>query len=38
MDLTTAVLADKYINEEQRREINRIFDQIQAGRITILDE
>ncbi len=38
MELTTALLSDKYINEEQRREINRIFDQIQAGRITILDE
>lgn len=38
MELTTALLADKYVTEEQRREINRIFDQIQAGRITILDE
>jgi len=38
MELTTALLADKYITEEQRREINRIFDQIQAARITIVDE
>ncbi|GAB4301257.1 MAG: hypothetical protein Fur0025_41360 [Oscillatoriaceae cyanobacterium] len=38
MELNTALLADKYVTEEQRREINRIFDQIQAGRITILDE
>lgn len=38
MELTTALLADKYVTEEQRREINRILDQIQAGRIKILDE
>lgn len=37
LQLTSAMLNDKHINEEDRRQINRIFDHIQSGRIKIID-
>ena len=37
LQLTSAILADHQITEEDRRQINRIFDQIQLGRLKIGD-
>lgn len=37
LQLTSAMLGDKNITDECRRQINRIFDQIQTGRIKILE-
>lgn len=36
LQLTSAILSDKNITEEERRQINRIFDYIQTGRIKIV--
>lgn len=38
LQLTSAILGDKNITEEERRQINRIFDYIQTGRIKIVYE
>lgn len=35
--LTSAVLSDYDLTDEDRRQINRIFDYIQAGRLKIVD-
>lgn len=35
--LTQMVLADGNIDEHERRQINRLFDAIQAGRIRVID-
>jgi hypothetical protein len=37
LQLTSAMLKDKHLTEEDRRQINRIFDHIQSGRIKIID-
>ncbi|KOR36169.1 hypothetical protein AM228_13980 [Planktothricoides sp. SR001] len=37
LQLTSAMLRDKNLTEEDRRQINRIFDHIQSGRIKIID-
>ena len=35
--LTNAILSENQITEEERRQINRIFDYIQIGKIKIVD-
>lgn len=35
--LTSTILADDKITEEERRQINRIFDYIQTGRLKLVD-
>jgi hypothetical protein len=37
LQLASAMLKDKHLTEEDRRQINRIFDHIQSGRIKIID-
>lgn len=37
MQLTSAILSDKQITEEDRRQINHIFDYLQAGRLKLID-
>jgi len=37
MQLTSAILSDKQITEEDRRQINHIFDYLQAGRLKLVD-
>lgn len=36
-ELTTLVLADGTIDESERKQVNRLFDAIQLGRVKILD-
>lgn len=38
LQLTSAILGNKNIAEEERRQINRILDYMQAGRIKIVEE
>ncbi|MGL5062873.1 MAG: hypothetical protein ACRC62_23095 [Microcoleus sp.] len=35
--LTSAILSDDKISEEERHQINRIFDYIQIGRLNFID-
>lgn len=35
--LTSAILSHERITEEERRQINRIFDYIQIGRLKLVD-
>ncbi|MBD2055500.1 hypothetical protein H6F88_05600 [Oculatella sp. FACHB-28] len=35
--LTSAILSDNEITEEERRQINRTFDYIQTGRLKLVD-
>lgn len=37
LQLTSAMLSTKNITEENHRQINRIFDQIQMGRLVVLE-
>ncbi|HAZ45768.1 MAG TPA: hypothetical protein DDW76_26875 [Cyanobacteria bacterium UBA11369] len=37
LKLISAVLSDYDLTDEDRRQINRIFDYIQAGRLKIVD-
>lgn len=37
LQLTSAMLGDKNITDEDRRQINRIFDQIHTGRIKLIE-
>lgn len=37
LQLTSAMLADRQINEEDRRQINRVLDYIQTGRIKLVN-
>lgn len=37
LQLTSAILSDVKITDEERRQINRIFDAIQAGGLKIVD-
>jgi uncharacterized membrane protein YebE (DUF533 family) len=36
--LSAAILADGQIDEEERYQINRLFDAIQAGRVKIINK
>lgn len=35
--LSAAILADGEVDEEERRQINRLYDAIQAGKVKIID-
>lgn len=35
--LSTAVLADNHIDEDECRLVNRVFDAIRAGRLKVID-
>ena len=35
--LSAAILADGRVDEEERRQINRLFDAIQSGYVKIID-
>ena len=37
VQLTNSLLSEDKVTEEERRQINRIFDHIQLGRIKIVD-
>ncbi len=37
LQLASTILSDYYITEEERRQINRIFDFIQIGRLKLVD-
>jgi hypothetical protein len=37
IQLTSAILSDQRISEEDRRQINRVFDYIQIGRLKLVD-
>jgi hypothetical protein len=37
VQLTSAILSDPRITDEDRREINRVFDYIQIGRLKLID-
>ena len=37
LQLTTAILSDYNVTDEERRQINFIFDEVQAGRLTLVD-
>ncbi|MEA5447863.1 hypothetical protein VB780_04730 [Leptolyngbya sp. CCNP1308] len=36
-ELTTLVLADGTVDESERKQVNRLFDAIQLGRVKIVD-
>jgi hypothetical protein len=36
-ELTAMVLADGTVDENERRQVNRLFDAIQGGRVKIVD-
>ncbi|MFQ4137492.1 hypothetical protein PGN35_014340 [Nodosilinea sp. PGN35] len=36
-ELTALVLADGTVDESERKQVNRLFDAIQLGRVKILD-
>jgi hypothetical protein len=35
MQLATLILSDYSVNEEDRRQINRIFDEVQTGKLKL---
>ena len=37
LQLTTAILADYNVTDEERRQINSIFDEVQTGRLKLVD-
>ena len=37
LQLTSAILADYRMSDEERRQINRIFDYVQTGRLRLTD-
>ncbi|HEY9853723.1 MAG TPA: hypothetical protein V6D28_29905 [Leptolyngbyaceae cyanobacterium] len=37
MLLTSAILSDQQLTDEERRQINHIFDYIQVGRLKLVD-
>ncbi len=37
IQLTTAILSDYNVTDEERRQINLIFDDVQTGRIKLVD-
>jgi hypothetical protein len=38
LQLTSAILAGRHVTDEDRRQINRIFDCIQTGRIKLIEK
>lgn len=36
LQLTTTILSDYNVTDEERRQINRIFDDVQTGRVKLL--
>jgi len=36
-ELSTLVLADGTVDESERKQVNRLFEAIQTGRVTIMD-
>lgn len=37
LQLTSAILSDYSITDEERRQINRVFDYVQIGRLKLVD-
>ncbi|HEY9798477.1 MAG TPA: hypothetical protein V6D30_22785 [Leptolyngbyaceae cyanobacterium] len=37
LQLTTAILSDYNVTDEERRQINSIFDEVQTGRLKLVD-
>jgi len=37
LQLTSAILSDYSITDEERRQINRVFDYVQSGRLKLVD-
>jgi hypothetical protein len=37
LQLTSTILSDHRITDEERRQINRVFDYIQIGRLKLVD-
>ncbi len=37
LQLSSAILADQSITDDERRQINRVFDYLQTGRLRIAD-
>jgi hypothetical protein len=37
LQLTSAILADYRMSDEERRQINRVFDYVQTGRLRLTD-
>ncbi|QZZ18637.1 hypothetical protein J5X98_14205 [Leptothermofonsia sichuanensis E412] len=37
LQLTSALLAERKLTDEDRSQINRIFDYVQAGRLKLID-
>ncbi len=37
LQLTSAILSDCKITDEERRQVNRIFDYVQTGRLQLVD-
>ncbi|MBD1840703.1 hypothetical protein H6F78_06025 [Coleofasciculus sp. FACHB-64] len=37
LHLTTAILSDYLVTDEERRQLNRIFDNIQTGHLKFVD-
>lgn len=37
LQLTSTILSDHKISDEERRQINRIFDYVQIGRLKLVD-
>jgi hypothetical protein len=37
LQLTSAILSDYRVTDEERRQINRVFDYIQIGRLKLVD-
>ncbi|HEY9700103.1 MAG TPA: hypothetical protein V6D10_22805 [Trichocoleus sp.] len=37
LQLSSAILADQSITDEERRQINRVFDYVQTGRLRVVD-
>ena len=36
LNLTTVILSDYNVTDEQRRQINRIFDEVQTGQLKLV--
>jgi hypothetical protein len=37
LQLTSAILSDSQMTDEERRQINRVFDYVQIGRLKLVD-
>ena len=37
LQMTRAILSDYNVTEEERRQINHLFDDVQAGRLQLVD-